>query len=192
MNPVAFDRSPPAGDTNADSTPGERRVRNELATAAWSETASRINAHSCLRDGSDWPLRKILVPTDYSSGAGKAIQRGVAMARQFAAELALLHVIDITTPGGQGTAEQMMQRLWHDGSTRMAHLACSLAGQVEAQTLLAEGIPWEVIAEKSGEFDLIVLAHSGRKKVWRFCPKHTARRVIENARCPVMVIGEES
>ena len=187
MNQVAFDRGSPPGDAGA--SPG--CVGNGFATAERSRASARVGARAQLRDSSDWPIRKILVPTDYSNECRKAMQRGMAIARQFDAELTLLHVIDITTPGGQGTAAQLMQQLWDQGSTQMAHVACSLAGKVEAQTLLAEGIPWEVIIEKSGEFDLIVLGKNGREKGWKFCSKHTARRVIENARCPVMVIDGE-
>jgi nucleotide-binding universal stress UspA family protein len=149
--------------------------------------SSTTPARSFIKDP-EWLIRRILVPTNFSNASAKAIQRAVAMANQCDAALTILHVIDINPPDGPGSAEDLMKRLWTEGSTQMAQLACTLVGQVEAQTMLAEGLPSEVIIEQSSGFDLLVIAKNQDQKGWRPFSKHTARRVVENAACPVMVV----
>jgi nucleotide-binding universal stress UspA family protein len=138
----------------------------------------------------EWVIRRILVPTNFSNASNSAIQRAVELANQCDAVLTILHVIDINAPDQPGGAEALMRRLWNEGSSRMAQLACSLVGRVEAQTMLTEGLPAEVIIEKSSEFDVVVIAKSSGKRAWRLFSKHTARRVMEHAACPVMVLHE--
>jgi len=138
----------------------------------------------------EWSIRNILVPTDYSAGSTKALQRAVVIANQCDAAITILHVIDVNAQAGVGTAQDLMEDLWNNASRQMADLAFSLAGQVNAQTMLEEGIPWEVITEKSGEFDLMVLAKGHCARGWNLFSKHTASRVIENATCHVMVVHD--
>ena len=137
---------------------------------------------------SGWHIRKILVPTDYSKTFAGVIRRAVAIACQCRAALTVLHVVDINAPSEFGSAESLMKRLWDQSSLQMARLACSLAGQVDAQTMLVEGLPSEIIIEKSSEFDLIVIGKSGGPRRWNPFGAHTARRVIENSVCPVIVV----
>ena len=135
-------------------------------------------------------IRKILVPTDFSPVSGLALNRAVGLADQCGATLTILHVIDIN-PQGAGTADDIMKGLWSEGSGQMGRLAWSLRGQVEAQTMLQEGLPWEEIVEKSTDFDLVILGKSRASKRWKLFSKHTADRVAANAACPVMVVQEE-
>lgn len=157
----------------------------------WSGTVGhRLAERSPTQPHREWNIRNILVPTDYSAVSDKAIQRAVIIANQCDAAITILHVIDINAQAELGTAQNLMERLWSDASRRMANLAFSLTGQVHAKTMLTEGLPWEVITEKSGEFDLVVLAKAQRATNWSLFSKHTASRVIKNATCPVMVVRE--
>jgi universal stress protein E len=139
-------------------------------------------------------IRRILVPVDFSPASTKAIRVAVGMANQCNAALTILHVIDVNAKhaaGGSGPAERLMKRVWEDGSAQMARLAWSLCGQVEAQTKVEEGLPWEEIVGKSADFDLLVLGKNSARAGWKPFSKRTARRVIENAACPVVVVNEE-
>jgi nucleotide-binding universal stress UspA family protein len=139
-------------------------------------------------------IRRILVPTDFSAASRKVVEHAVAIANQCNAALTILHVIDINAqaaPQRFGSAQDLMNHLWTEGSARMGQLAWSLCGQVEAQTSVQEGLPWEEIVERSRDFDLILLSGSRGRKRWNLFSKQTARRVIENAACPVMVVGDE-
>jgi nucleotide-binding universal stress UspA family protein len=117
------------------------------------------------------------------------------MARQCDASLTLLHVIDITPAEAsrhQGTADELMQQLRVRGTSELARLKSSLEQtQVRIQTGLIEGLPHEVIVENSSAFDLLLISEPRAKSAWNFFSKHTARRVLEQAKCPVRVVRQE-
>jgi nucleotide-binding universal stress UspA family protein len=136
--------------------------------------------------------RRILVPTDFSPASVHAVDCAVALANQCRAALTILHVIDVNTQSSSGTAEEVMTRMWNEGFARMGQLAGSLAGQVDAQTILEEGLPWESIVAKSRDYDVVVLGQDGRKRGWGLFSKHTVERVLEESACPVLVVRDES
>ena len=138
-------------------------------------------------------IRKILVPTDFSTASERAVEQAVTIAHQCDATLTILHVIDINAqaePNHCGSAQDLMKHLWGEGTARMSQLAWSLCGRVEAQTAVQEGLPWEEISEKSRDFDLVVLGEDRGKKHWNFFSKRTAQRVLSNAACPVMLVQD--
>ena len=133
-------------------------------------------------------IRKVLVATDFSPVSNLAVEKAVALANQCHASLTILHVININTRGELGTAAEAMHHLWNDGSSKMGELAWSLQGQANTVTVLEEGLPSEVIAAKSKDFDLLLLGDPGQRKGWRFCSKQTLQGIRENAACPVMLV----
>jgi len=184
MNQVitAFGQAAGLRETSSESI----HLREFLPARAARQSAL---AHGCLAGkDSEWQIRRILVPTDYRAGSPLVIQRAVAIANQCDAALTILNVVDINAASESGSAESLMTRLWNESSTRMAQLAHSLADHVEAQTLLVEGLPSEVIIEKSREFDLVVMGKGRTKPGWTPFGKQTARRVIEKAACPVIIL----
>jgi nucleotide-binding universal stress UspA family protein len=142
------------------------------------------------------PIHRILVPTDFSPCSARAVECAIAMAPQSDASLTILHVIDINPPAASrhcGTADNLMRQLWVRGTSELARLKQSLQQtQVRIQTLLVEGLPFEAIAENSHDFDLLVINEPSSKSAWNFFSKHTARRVIEQAKCPVHVVRQET
>ena len=137
-------------------------------------------------------IKKILVATDFSPPAAAAVDHAVTLANRLEAKLTILHVIDINTQAHSGPADQLMQRVWAEGSARMGKLACSLRGQTEAQTVIQEGLVWEEIVEQSRDFDLVVLGGNRAKARWNLFSKQTAQRVVDKAACPVLVVPEEA
>ena len=135
-------------------------------------------------------IRKILVPTDFSAASAEAVRRAIALANQCHAALTILHVIDINARARSGSAAELMHRLWAESSIRMGQLAWSLGNQVEAQTVVEEGLPWEKIVEKSREVDLVILGKKRVKGRWRLFSGCTAQRVLETADSPVLLVPE--
>lgn len=173
-----------------------RNVRSWFQPAA-----ARLHARrSCKgeKDSGDPPalaampsVQRILVPIDFSEASNKALRRAVTVATQCQAALTLLHVVDINAqpgPDEPARGEALMKHLWAEGSARVGQLASSLCGQVEAHTLVTEGLPWEVIIVRSREFDLVILGKSSNGRS-RLFSHHTIRRVLEGAGCPVMVVN---
>lgn len=160
----------------------------QTRTSAFQGAKPRLSSHL-----PDHPIARILVPTDFSPCAAKAVEFAVALAGQCLASLTLLHVIDINTQyaGAESLpAAEMMKRLWEKGASQMSNLASALSEQVETQTALEEGLPWEQIVERSRQADLVILGRDKPKPVWKLFSKHTAQRVIEHAECPVLVVRE--
>jgi nucleotide-binding universal stress UspA family protein len=190
MNDIAttiLDRS--ATQVELNRALPDSREEPLLPGAGRSPKSSRPVDCAC---GHDRRIKRILLPTDFSQASSKALERAVAIANQCDANLTILHVIDINAqaePDRCGSCEDLMKRLWGDGSARLGQLAWSLCGQVEAQTALQEGLPWEEIVERSRDFDLVLLGESRAKKRWNFFSKGTTQRVLENAACPVMLVS---
>jgi len=174
---------------------GEDRNAQSLAV----EDASP-HFSACARGGADAepgrPIHRILVPTDFSASSVRAIKRAVVLARQSNATLTILHVIDINPPAAFthcGSADDLMRQLWVTGTAELAQLKKSLEQtQVQIQTLLVEGLPHEAIVENSSGFDLLVISEPHAKSGWNFFSKHTAQRVIEQAKCPVHVVRQDT
>ena len=133
-------------------------------------------------------IKKILVATDFSPASARAVECAIGLANECGAALTVFHVIDIGWQAGAGAAKELMKDLWDEGPTKMARLAWSMCGQLQAQTTIEEGLPWEQISMKSGDFDLIVLGKSRPKPGRKLFSQRTTKRVIENALCPVMVV----
>jgi len=176
----------PSEEQNAQSLAVEFPSQ-ELSAYAGDRTAAQLGR----------PARRILVPTDFSTISDSAIERSVALAWQCDAILTILHVIDITPPAissHYGSADELMRRLWLTGTAELARLNSSLQEKhVRIRTMLAEGLPSEEIIENSPNFDLLVICEPPSGPGWKLFAKHTARRVIAHAKCPVHVVrGERS
>ena len=137
-------------------------------------------------------VQRILVPTDFSPASEEALSRAVALAHQFHAALTLLHIIDVSKQSSLGTADEFMQTLWAEGSAQINRVAGGLSGETEAQTMLEEGLPWEVIVEKSTDFDLLVLGQRCSRSLGKFFCANTVRRVLKDSGCPVMVVPAQT
>jgi nucleotide-binding universal stress UspA family protein len=148
-----------------------------------------IHASLGYRTGSREALiRRVLVATDFSPSSNRAIDRAIALTNQCNAGLAIFHVIDVNTHMECGRAADLMKQLWDAASAQMGQLAASLSGQVNAQILIEEGLPWEAISRKSRDFDLAILGKPRPPSLRRPFSRQTVRRVLEEAACPVLVI----
>lgn len=143
-----------------------------------------------------WRIRTILVPTDFSPRSVEAVAQAAVLARHYDATMTILHVIDGNPPSARthlGTAEDLMRQLWATGVAELRRLTDSLAPQhTKTQTRIIEGLPAEVIIENSSGFDLLVIGEPRSKSVWHLFSRHTARRVIEGAVCPVLVVDQRT
>ena len=136
--------------------------------------------------------QRILVPTDFSPASALAVDRALKLAALSEASITLLHIVDLNAQhadGGCGPANELMTHLRSEGTARLSELARSLPADVRPQTVMAEGLPWEEIAEHSAGFDLLVVGRRRARLGWRPFARHTVRRTVENARCPVLVVS---
>lgn len=133
----------------------------------------------------------ILVPTDFSYAADRALHHAVQLARRFRARVALLHVVapagfpEILIPALRVDLAQLvtlsrerLDRLVRRFRIRPAHLAVK-TGQAPAEIL--------EFAVETGT-DLIVMGARGHGALKRAVIGNTAERVVRLARCPVLVV----
>lgn len=144
------------------------------------------------------PFTKILVGTDFSDPAARALDRAIDLAHRYGAKLHLVHAWDppAITYGAiasmaldvQASYERSArEQLEHRVAERVAELR---ARGTELESTLAQGVPWEQIlevAERVGA-DLIVVGTHGRKGLQRALLGSVAERVMRLSTVPVMVV----
>ena len=143
-------------------------------------------------------LKKILVPTDFSETSKKAVQYALRFAEQFGCEIALLYVVEPTTPVVEGPlgfevftekdeflmAEKDLAALAAESHTNGAHSVTSLLRIGHAPNEITK-------VAKDFDIDLIIIATHGYTSWRHLCMGSTTERVVRAAPCPVLVVREK-
>lgn len=139
-------------------------------------------------------LRKILFPTDFSESARHALRYGISFAKEYKAELVLLHVVeDIAVSYASDLFPVPMARVFDELSGYANSELHKLSEEARARgvavrELLAQGRPSIEIVRVAREeaVDLIVLGTHGKGVLDRALFGSTTERVVRNAPCPVL------
>ena len=139
-------------------------------------------------------LARILVPTDFSDSARHALTYGTSFAREYKAELLLLHVVEtVAAPYASDLFPVPMAEVFEEMSSyareELEKLAIEARGRgVTVRTLVAQGKPsLEIIRVAREETaDMIVLGTHGKGMLDQALFGSTAERVIRKAPCPVL------
>jgi universal stress protein A len=142
-------------------------------------------------------LKRILVPVDFSAQSRKAMQYALSFAKQFNAEILLLHVIEMTplpAPPLTVVQDETTQASVHENAAReLAEWRDEISSQVAAKASVRNGISphAEILdAATEGNIDLIILGTQGLTGLAHLLIGSTAERVVRHAPCPVMVVRE--
>jgi nucleotide-binding universal stress UspA family protein len=181
-----------SGNGASWSHPDFSRVADQrTASQHESEPGSHASRRTASRE-----IKRILVPTDFSACSAPALRQAQALARQWGAAITLLYVVDLNihTPlTGPTNAEKLRAELWKEGQGRLGQLVLEMVGeQADVQTMIAEGLPSEEIAEAARGFDLIVIGKRKPKPFWHLFSRRTLDGVLKCAPCPVMVVSDLS
>jgi nucleotide-binding universal stress UspA family protein len=139
-------------------------------------------------------LKRILVPTDFSDSARHALTYGLSFAKEYDAELVLLHVVE-TLPVGYATdlfpvpMAEVFQELSAYARKEMSALHAEVVAKgVTVRELLRQGRPSAEIVNAAREetIDMIVLGTHGRGVLDKALFGSTTERVVRNAPCPVL------
>ena len=142
------------------------------------------------------PFTRILTAIDFSENSDYAFDYALSLARQFQAELTILHVINepVDLRGfyvPHISFEQLEQEI-EEGARQMMDRFCQshLGGYADWKTTITTGIPYEEIIRVAQETDasLIVLGTHGRTGLDHIIFGSTAERVVRGAACPVLTI----
>jgi len=144
-------------------------------------------------------LKKILVPIDFSELSRKAPQYGLTFAKQFNAEILLLHVIEFAPLAAPSPPLPIIQdettraTLHESAAKQLAKLRNETGSQTSVKASVRDGVSAHdeiVKAAIDGNFDLIILGTQGRTGLAHLLICSTAEKVVRHAPCPVLVVRE--
>jgi len=142
-------------------------------------------------------ISTILVPTDFSDDAQKAVHTAHRLLEDLEdTRLILLHSfslpIEYTAYGPIPTSISYLEDTGIEAEQQLRKIADDLQKRegLTVETLAREGYPPEVICEeaKSQKADLIVMGTHGRSGLAHLLLGSTAERVVQKAPCPVMTV----
>lgn len=137
-------------------------------------------------------MKNILLPTDFSDNANKALDFALALANKFKANLHIVHAYQSTKATGQ--LLNMDKVLKEDSDNEMAKFIKatkeSIPFQVNIQGRSRYGYAEEIIIDEADELqaDLIVMGTSGASSLGKKIMGSTASNVIKSSPIPVLAI----
>lgn len=147
-------------------------------------------------------VRSILLPTDFSECARRAVPFAADLARLTGARVLCLHVVEPVVPavGLSPMAEPLPVADYGDeiegAAARELPSFCGGEGLdgVEVEEAVVRGEPAAEIVRVAEErkVDLIVISSHGRTGLGRILFGSTAESVVRHAHCPVLVVKPPS
>jgi nucleotide-binding universal stress UspA family protein len=144
-------------------------------------------------------LKTILVPIDFSEPSRKALHYALSFAKQFNAEMLLLHVIEFTPLAAPSPPLPIIQdettraTLHESAAKQLAAWRNETGSQASIKASVRDGVSAHaeiVKAAVEGNIDLIILGTQGRTGIAHFLIGSTAEKVVRHAPCPVLVVRE--
>ncbi|MHC1625192.1 MAG: universal stress protein [Methermicoccaceae archaeon] len=139
-------------------------------------------------------IRKILIATDGSDYTRRAIQFGLALARDVGAKVYALYVMDIaplTTIPLDGSIKPFMDTIEEEGKDATNYVVEEAKKNgVEVEPIVIPGRAAEEIVKYADEnkIDLIVMGTLGRSGLERILLGSVAERVIRTSNVPVITV----
>jgi len=142
------------------------------------------------------PFEKILIAIDFSESSDLAFEYALTLAKQFQAELTVMHVInepvDLRGFYVPHISFEQLEKEIEEGAEKMMTKFCQskMGDFTKYTTAVVAGIPYEEILKKAEETatSLIVLGTHGRTGIDHLIFGSTAERVVRNATGPVLTI----
>lgn len=143
-------------------------------------------------------IEKILMPTDFSSSSENAMGYAVSFAKEYNAELIVLHVIHephrLRRITMSTLPEEEIDKIIVDEigivKKAMKQFVKDFVEELNVETLIKSGIPVIEIVESAEEekVDLIVMGTHGQTGTRHALIGSVAERVVRNAHCPVFTV----
>lgn len=155
--------------------------------------ASEMNAASWMNG----PPRKILLATDLGPRSDRALDRAVSLAKQWQADLIVLHVLENPTPdfSDSATPPPSWKRSTDPVSIVSRQLLADLSGIAEKTRILIEdGDPAETIIRvaEAESCDLIVTGVARDELLGRFLLGSTVDQLLRRSQVPLLVVKERA
>ncbi len=137
---------------------------------------------------------RILVPTDGSEGAEKAIEHALDLAEKYDAEIHAYYVVDVRAESTTDLWSNLVGEFEEVGEKATESIEERAEDRgIKAVTEVEHGIPHREIVSYSGEnnIDLIVMGTHGRTGLDRMLLGSVTEKVVRNADVPVLTVGRE-
>jgi nucleotide-binding universal stress UspA family protein len=141
-------------------------------------------------------LERILVPTDFSDCANRAVAYASELAKRFGAELHLLHVVQPPV-AAYAYAAPLPEDVLHPevpAEKELEALEVPNVGQISRiERSIRTGTPFVDIVRyaKENDVDLIVIGTHGRTGLTHMLLGSVAEKVVRKASCPVLTVRLE-
>lgn len=140
-------------------------------------------------------IKHILVPTDFSDTASRAVEYAKTLADAMGASVHLLHVLQDPFATAGFEAYVPPPEYWenikaHARAKLERVLAAAEWEKLKVSMSLAQGFPANEIVQCARErgIDLIVMGTHGRGPLTRFLLGSVADKVVRKAPCPVLTV----
>lgn len=144
-------------------------------------------------------IKRILVPTDFSSTSDLAVKYAVEIAARHGASLLLLHVLEdpshtaVYPDAYFAELPTLRKDMRDEAERRLRELAawCRTL-DVDAAIDVVDGRPPQAIAREAAHrgTDLIVMGTHGRSGIAHLVLGSVAERVVRSAPCPVLTVRD--
>lgn len=142
-------------------------------------------------------FNRILVPVDFSTNSARALDYAIALARQFDADLHLVHVCEVPSMATVSmdayaiAYQDWSRQLGDEAGRQLERLREGLAGvRVSTEVLFGSPARTIVSAAADNRADLIVMGTHGHGPVMHMVMGNVAERVVRLATCPVLTVRE--
>lgn len=147
-------------------------------------------------------MKKILIPTDFTSNADNAIDFAFEIAKESNAKLYLLHVVEYPTsaivdPIGVSIVQtadvNLIEDLTKSAIEKLKIIANKFKGEgVQVEYFVDLGNPYLSVIDRINleAIDMIIMGTSGASGFKEFIIGSNAERVVRHASCPVITIKE--
>lgn len=142
--------------------------------------------------------KRIMVATDGSRPARKAVETGIDIAKLSGAKIYAVYVVVPTTHSARdfGWEKAAMEHFRNEGkrATGFVEETAKAAG-IEVESVLIEGHPADEIVKfaEQNDIEMIVMGTLGKTGLDRFLLGSVAENVVRHSKIPVLVVrGENS
>jgi universal stress protein A len=140
--------------------------------------------------------RRILVAVDFSPPAARAVETALSLAEDLPAEVAVVHVVDVSPVSISGTERltpATLEKLKREGEA-LCRGVVDKARIAKVDHFVRCGNPaGEILAvARFWNADLIVIGSHGRTTAGKFFLGSTVETVVRESDCPVMAVGPNS
>ncbi len=136
-----------------------------------------------------FPLKTILVPTDYSVASQSALSLARDLAEAQGARLIGLHVIQPPHYSGGFNAPGAPPASFQSSLYGWMRRGCGQDAKLSVESRVMEGFAWEetVRVAQESHCDLIVMGSEGKSGIGRTLLGSVAEQVARHAPCPVLI-----